>query len=80
MDKIVSIIIPAYNASKTINKCVDSALKQTIKEVEVIVINDKSKDDTLDKLKEFFLLLLNSAGEIRTHDLGILSPNKKVLL
>lgn len=66
MKPLVSIIIPAYNASKTINKCVDSALKQTIKEVEVIVINDKSKDDTLDKLKEYGnkIILINNAKNL----------------
>ena len=66
MKPLVSIIIPAYNASKTINKCVESALKQTIKEVEVIVINDKSKDDTLDKLKEYGnkIILINNAKNL----------------
>lgn len=66
MKPLVSIIIPAYNASKTINKCVDSALKQTIKEVEVIVINDKSKDDTLDKLKKYGnkIILINNTKNL----------------
>lgn len=53
MKPLVSIIIPAYNAEKTINKCINSALKQTIKEVEVIAINDNSQDKTLERLKEY---------------------------
>ena len=53
MNPIVSVIIPAYNASKTIDKCLDSVINQTIKHVEVIVVNDNSTDDTLEKLNKF---------------------------
>ena len=53
MAKKVSVIVPAYNASNTINKCIDSLLNQTLKDLEIIVINDCSKDDTLKKLKEY---------------------------
>ncbi len=41
-----SIIIPAYNADKTLNRCFDSILAQTFKDFEVIVVNDGSKDKT----------------------------------
>jgi len=50
---VVSVIVPAYNASKTINRCLDSILKQTMNKIEVIVINDCSKDNTLDILKSY---------------------------
>lgn len=53
MNPLVSVIIPAYNASKTIDKCLESLLKQTIKGIEIIVINDCSTDDTLEKLKKY---------------------------
>lgn len=42
----ISIIIPAFNAGKYLERCLDSLLKQTIKEIEVIVINDGSTDNT----------------------------------
>ncbi len=53
MEPIVSVIVPAYNASKTINKCIDSILNQTLKDIEIIVINDCSQDNTLEILKEY---------------------------
>lgn len=46
MEKI-SIIVPIYNAEKTINRCIDSLLKQTYKNIEIILINDGSIDNSL---------------------------------
>lgn len=50
-----SIIIPIYNSSPFINTCVNSILKQTYKDFEIILVNDGSTDDSLEvcqKLKE----------------------------
>ena len=43
---MISVIVPAYNAEKTIKKCINSILNQTYNDLEVIVINDGSVDDT----------------------------------
>lgn len=43
----VSIIIPVYNAEKHLKKCVQSVLGQTEKDIEVILIDDGSKDESL---------------------------------
>lgn len=51
-DKI-SIIIPAYNSEQTLKRCLDSILNQTYKNIEIIVINDGSKDKTLKILKQY---------------------------
>lgn len=49
----VSIILPIYNASKYLHECLDSILKQTLKDIEIICVNDGSKDDSLDIIKEY---------------------------
>jgi len=48
-----SVIIPAYNSSKTISSCLDSILLQNHKPLEVFVIDDHSLDDTATKVLEF---------------------------
>ena len=48
---MLSIIVPAYNAEKSICRCIDSILKTSYKNYEVLIINDKSIDNTLEKLK-----------------------------
>lgn len=53
MSKIkVSVIIPAYNAEKYIKMTVESIINQTLKEIEVIIINDGSTDNTLSIINE----------------------------
>lgn len=51
-DKI-SVIIPMYNASGCIEKCLSSMLKQTAKNLEVILVDDCSTDDTVQKAKKY---------------------------
>ena len=49
----VSIIVPVYNGEKYISKCIDSLLNQTLKDIEVIVVNDGSTDDTEKVVKSY---------------------------
>ena len=53
MNLILSIIIPVYNKSPYIRKCLDSIIKSNILNIEVIVINDGSTDDSHKILKEY---------------------------
>ena len=82
-DKITfSIIIPAYNAEKYIEKTVESVLKQTYKNFELILINDGSKDNTrkcCEKLtqKDSRIKFFNreNAGASKTRNFGIEKSN-----
>ena len=49
----VSIIIPVYNCEKYIARCLESIIKQTLKEIEIICINDASGDDSFDILNNY---------------------------
>lgn len=49
----VSIIIPAYNAEDSISRCIESVLGQTLPEIEVIVVDDGSVDDTREQCKKY---------------------------
>ena len=49
----VSVLIPAYNAEKYIEKCIQSVVNQTLKDIEIIIINDGSLDNTKDVIKQF---------------------------
>ena len=48
----VSVIVPAYNAEKHIDRCLNSILDQTYKNIEVLVVNDGSTDSTLYKVRQ----------------------------
>ena len=49
----ISIIISAYNVEKYIAKAIQSVLNQTYKNIECIVVEDKSTDNTLNIIKQF---------------------------
>lgn len=49
----VSVIVPVYNVEKYISKCLDSLVNQTIKDIEIIVVNDGSKDKSEYIIKEY---------------------------
>lgn len=49
----VSIIIPVYNVEQYISQCLDSLINQTLQEIEIICINDGSKDNSLNILNDY---------------------------
>lgn len=49
----ISVIVPVYNVEKYLAKCLDSLIKQTYQNIEVLVINDGSTDDSEKIIKEY---------------------------
>lgn len=49
----VSVIIPVFNTGKYLNKCINSIINQTIKNIEIICVNDCSTDNSLEILQDF---------------------------
>lgn len=53
MEQTISIIVPVYNAEKTLERCVRSLLGQTYENLEILLVNDGSRDDSLSLCREY---------------------------
>lgn len=49
----VSVIVPVYNTESYLRRCLDSLVRQTLKDIEIIVIDDASTDGSLGIIKEY---------------------------
>lgn len=74
----ISVIIPVYNVEKYLCECLDSVINQTLQDIEIICINDGSKDGSLDILKEYakndnriVLIDKENEGVGKTRNVGI---------
>lgn len=83
----VSVIIPVYNSEKYIGKCLDSVLNQTYKDIEIIVINDGSKDSSqkvIDEYKNKYsnIVAINqeNMGVSKTRNKGIMIAKSKYIM
>ncbi len=66
-----SIIIPLFNKSAHIEKCLQSVIDQTFREFVVIIVNDGSTDDSLDKINRFKVSKLQSLQIINQANVGV---------
>lgn len=79
MDIKVSIIVPVYNVEKYLNRCVDSILMQTLIEIEIILIDDGSTDNSnaiCDKYqkvdKRIKVIHIQNSGPSSARNIGII--------
>lgn len=56
---MISIIIPAFNAERTIGQCLESIFAQTYRSFEIIVVDDGSTDHTCDVIEKTISRLRN---------------------
>ncbi|MDR3112592.1 MAG: glycosyltransferase [Elusimicrobiota bacterium] len=49
----ISVIVPVYNTRKYLCQCLDSIVRQTLHDIEIIIINDGSTDDSLEIIKKY---------------------------
>lgn len=75
----VSVIVPVYNSEKYLNKCLDSLVNQTMKDIEIIIVNDGSSDGSQriiddyanmypERIKKFFK---ENGGQASARNFGI---------
>lgn len=53
MEDLISVIVPIYNTSKYLPKCIDSIINQTYSNLEILLIDDGSKDNSLNICKDY---------------------------
>lgn len=84
----VSIIVPVFNTSYRLIKCIDSLVNQSIKDIEIIIINDGSTDNSeqiINQYKEKYGEIIKyyskkNEGIAATRNLGIQKANSKYIL
>lgn len=84
----LSVIVPTYNAGKNLNKCLDSILAQNLENIEILVINDGSTDNSSEIIKEYAeqypkkitYYEKENAGVAHTRNFGISKARGKYIL
>ncbi len=72
-----SVIVPIYNSEKYLKKCLDSLVNQTFKNIEIILVNDGSTDNSEDIIKQYLkdkriiYLKKENGGQASARNLGL---------
>lgn len=84
MNELISVIINVYNGEKFISKCLESVINQTYKNLEILIINDGSTDNTLKicesyKDKRIRIITTENFGLSKSRNIGIEKSKGKYL-
>lgn len=84
---MVSVVVPVYNRKQTIRRCLDSLIKQNLQNIEIIVIDDGSTDETAVILKEYIsmdsrivFLQQENRGVSAARNAGIIAASGKYVM
>lgn len=80
MNELISIIIPVYNSEKYLRECLDSVINQTYKNLEIILVNDGSTDNSgnicdeyANKDKRVVVIHIENDGVVNARNVGLLA-------
>ncbi|MGN0163989.1 MAG: glycosyltransferase family 2 protein, partial [Candidatus Ornithomonoglobus sp.] len=83
---LVSVIIPAYNVERYINRCVDSIIEQSYKNIEILIIDDGSTDKTsevcrgyTDKYENIKYFHIENSGVGAARNIGIRNAHGEIM-
>ena len=83
----ISVVIPVYNVEKYLSECLDSIFSQTMREIEVVCVNDGSTDRSLEILHDYqarhdnmVVITQQNAGSGRARNVGIDAARGKYLM
>ena len=81
----VSVIVPVYNAEKFLNKAIDSLVRQTLKDIEIILVDDGSTDnspkicnDYAQKDNRIIVIHQKNSGQAIARNVGLDFANRKI--
>lgn len=76
----ISAVIPTYNSASTLKECLKSIQKQTYEQIEVIVVDNYSEDETAEIAKKFGARLISrKAGRAEARNIGIRNAKGKII-
>jgi len=79
----ISVVIPVFNAGKTIIDCIESVLRQSFEDYDIIVVNDGSSDSTLRLLESFSrnikIITIENSGPAVARNTGIKASNSEYI-
>lgn len=87
MSDLVSVIVPVYNAERYIDKCIESIIEQTYKNIEVILIDDGSTDNSKKNIEKYMIederlkyFYQDNSGPSVARNRGISEANGKFII